>query len=249
MKKFILILIASFVFAATAMAQPLEITQSDDVVKSDGKTDIYGKFILKNSSDAPVQVLGRLVLGGLYEGHSAAICIGGLCYADQTEDWTIVESFSLGGNSETTIEKEYITLYPWVFEDGEIKIIEGVSTVTVQFWVVGDEENSMVEFTTTFEIGTSSVEDEIAHGFEIKKIMPNPARDFVNIEFDTPDDWTDGFLEVYDAEGNLVQSNPLCDCTERKMSIDVSKLGQGMYYCNLLVAGRKTKAKKLVVVR
>lgn len=249
MKKFILILISFLVFSVGAFAQPLEITQSDDVVKSDGKTDIYGKFILKNNSESSVEVLGKLILGGLYEGHSAAICIGGLCYADQTEDWTIVESFTLGGNAETTVEKEYITLYPWAFENGEILIIEGVSTVTVQFWVVGDEENTMVEFTTTFEIGTSSVEEEIVHGFEIKKIMPNPARDFVNIEFDTPDDWTDGFLEVYDAEGNLVQSNPLCDCTERKMSIDVSKLSQGMYYCSLFVGGRKTKAKKLVVVR
>lgn len=95
----------------------------------------------------------------------------------------------------------------------------------------------------TFNTGTIEVGQEVIS----LNVFPNPAASQITLLYNLPISATDAVISFFDLTGRLihqVQPNP----SAYEVNIDVSVWNNGMYICNLEVAGQSVKSMKVLVI-
>jgi len=96
----------------------------------------------------------------------------------------------------------------------------------------------------TFPVGNGRVAEKEPLKLDL---FPNPAVSSVIVDYSTPDG-SSVVLEIRDVSGNLVQTRPIPAKTGQ-IETDISNLLKGAYFCSLLVNGKPSLTKKLIVRR
>ncbi len=182
----------------------------------------------------------------LRDGSGAVVQSGGP-YAGQAES-TITETLNVPGSG--CFEFVFMDTYgdglhgsQWgsCTVDGNITITDGQSNVVYSY----DGSYDAPEDAGLFEYLLVAVED--IESAEAWNIFPNPAQDFVRLEF-TLTEQLPLQIALYNTLGKKVQTiaNENFATGAHSLSADVSQLPNGMYYINV-VSGEQTTTHKFVV--
>jgi hypothetical protein len=77
--------------------------------------------------------------------------------------------------------------------------------------------------------------------------FPNPSGEKAEINYRLPDEASKGTIVLYNSEGNEVKRYEV-DKTFTSLTLPVSELSSGTYFYSLEVRGKRTSAKKMIVV-
>lgn len=76
--------------------------------------------------------------------------------------------------------------------------------------------------------------------------MPNPARDFANIQFNLPAGAQDASIQLFTVSGSKLKELPL-DPSAKSITLNALALQNGIYFYSLVIDGRITKTNKLII--
>ncbi len=85
---------------------------------------------------------------------------------------------------------------------------------------------------------SSTIENEPFNLKTALKVFPNPAEEFINIEFFNSEKGKDGHLVILDAQGKVVAESIISDFGKQSLQIDVSNLSAGNYFVKLKIRHR-----------
>lgn len=118
--------------------------------------------------------------------------------------------------------------------------VEGCCKISYTFFDQDDFSDSLrvdVQFCGTNSI---SINENVYSSFSV---YPNPASNFVNIEYTGK---KDGSFQLFNVVGQSVYSQTLL-AGEAKTAVDVSSLKSGVYFYTLQVDGNVLETKKLII--
>jgi hypothetical protein len=114
-------------------------------------------------------------------------------------------------------------------------------------WVFFDQQNPDDSVSVTVRYQTFPVGlDEVSTCNDlILNIFPNPAGERVQISYLLPA-FCSGTVLIQNLQGAVVQQHQVSAGTN-SVSADITHLCEGIYFCSLLVDGKRTPTKKLIV--
>ncbi len=79
--------------------------------------------------------------------------------------------------------------------------------------------------------------------YSLFSVFPNPANDFVNIEYTSK---KDGSFQLFNVVGQSVFTQTL-SAGDQRTTVDVSSLNSGVYFYTLQIEGNVMETKKLII--
>jgi hypothetical protein len=230
MKKIITLLAVVFAFGVSA--QSLELVSHDDTVYYDpqiAQLDVQAHIEIKNTSvtDNKYKVKRN---GPFDQSCSTNYFCWDLCYLPtdsvSTGNLTVMSSatnnlfsghiLSSGGGLEDCCEIEYT-----FFNQDDV-----TDKLDVSVMFCGDV--------------SLSVNEDV---YSLFSVFPNPANDFVNIEYTGS---KDGAFQLFNVVGQSVFTQTL-SAGVQNTSVDVSSLKSGVYFYTLVIDGQVMETKKLII--
>jgi len=158
----------------------------------------------------------------------------GACYGASTD---VSSEFITLGPGETTNLLDFSGHY-------EPTGIEGTSTVEYTFFNMADESQST---TITVRYSTpNAISEDIANGVRFENIYPNPATDYVNINYTLVSGVKEGSVRISNLLGAVVSETPI-DINSNTVRMDVSNLEGGIYFYSVVLNGEILHSKKLII--
>jgi hypothetical protein len=79
------------------------------------------------------------------------------------------------------------------------------------------------------------------------KLYPNPAGEYVIVEYTMAGITPNGYVVIYDNKGTIVKTHSLGKNHDYNV-IQVNDLSSGIYYCNFVVNGKLVQSEKLIIL-
>lgn len=196
-----------------------------------------------NQTTGPILALTGSMgsINSLAEGYS--VC-GASCPLDSADIDSMVSYIN-----QAVLRKQTTDLFTVVYTHNQLNLLEPsnqhlydylftslqplVNSGEIQYGTMGEVYDAYVNCELTI-----SVEDEGSEHFV--KLYPNPASDFVHLQFQDPG-YEDIKVKVIDTQGKLMATK----FDQTSHMLDLSQLGSGMYYV-LINRGGKQTVKKLI---
>ncbi|MFZ4521917.1 MAG: T9SS type A sorting domain-containing protein [Bacteroidales bacterium] len=193
-------------------------------------------FNVKNVSSNPVSVLCKKVELTMLDSTEITMCWAGGCYPATTNISPNSQAIP-AGETNTEFVGHYTQIAFNHFKVGE----------SVVRWVFYDRANvndsvSVTVKYTSFPLG---VDENTSRMGVLSGIYPNPASVNANCSYSMPSG-AEGSIVVRDLLGSEVQ-NLLLPSSTGKVSINTLDLRDGIYFCSLLIDGKVSQTKKLIV--
>jgi hypothetical protein len=240
MKKFVLFVLLAGIAAFYGFSQSLSLADSlgpiannSTLVKSGTISDveIVSHIFVKNNTGAPVDVQVKKVELSVVPGSMNTFCWG-LCFSPSvyvtSTPITIASNWidSLGFSGHYSPQE-----------------VTGITHMRYVFFKDGDPTDSVcvnVDY-AAFPVGMESV----SRKGELSNAYPNPAGSTTAFSFNLPEGTT-GSIMFRDVLGSMVKNVNL-NGTQGKISVATDNLRDGIYFYSLLVNGKSTQTKKLIV--
>ena len=243
MKKYLLSLIITFTVISFAKAQnPLTLTQDGNLVGDTitlwGEPTDFELVLLanlhNNSSNAMNIKVARKEIS-LIEGTFSQICWAGLCYSPTVDTSVNYQLVAAGGVSD---DEDFSGHYA---PNGHI----GTSIVEFKFYNM-DDPSVNVSVVVKFWASPQSISEDAMKGGSISEIYPNPATNYVNLDFNLTPSVKQAKVRVINLLGSVVKEVEIEKGTNQ-LKLDVSSLDNGVYFYSVLINGDTYKTKKLVI--
>ncbi|MCX6267311.1 MAG: T9SS type A sorting domain-containing protein [Bacteroidetes bacterium] len=192
---------------------------------------------VKNAGSSRIDVLCKKVELNLLDSTEVTFCWAGECGSAAIYVSRNAQSIN-PGQTITDFSGDYLAnTSSYYFHSGESRVR----------WVFFDKSNpndsaSVTVVYTTFGVG---MQDPKTSEGMLSNIYPNPANGQANFSYSLPSG-SAGTIIIRDLLGSLVQTQILTVATG-KTSLNTSLLGDGVYFCSLLVDGKVSQTKKLIV--
>ena len=245
MKKTTLLLALIICVCLLAGGIPAQ-SQNSSLLLLETQEEIYAKpdigravahLVVRNIGDEEIQVAVRM-LPDLSENHSSSFCWGEGCYPSTV--FVSPEPVSLKPGEQTDINDFSAYLRP--------RAVEGESSVTYEFFDVNDEKNKVL-ITIKYKISNTitSVDDPFIQGQQpILSAYPTPANDVARINYTIPHSFSQASIAIYNVFGNEIVTfsvqNP-----GGSVIYPTASLNGGVYFCSLIVDGKRIATRKLIV--
>ena len=170
-----------------------------------------------NNTDTRYQLDWEMLDADLPDGWTVSVCFGTTCYEPG-----VTSSAQL--NIQAPIEENDSLDFSLLFSTN------GAAPGFSQAIVKIDNGVDIIESSFRAEVSLTGVEEII----ELEKeflVYPNPARNFLNIDFVNYEEVH--FVEIYNMLGKVVERSMVENTAETK-KIDVSSLSEGMFFISLL---------------
>jgi hypothetical protein len=242
MKKLLLILFASFLFASYTQAQQ-ELTLSMDGdpigdtvmvvgLPEDFEIVLYAE-VTNNTSEAITLQVFRERLDMVGES-SSAFCWG-LCFSpdvDSSFDGRTIKADS------TSFHGEFSGHY---YPKNEI----GTSMVKYTFY---DQNNpdTRVSFVAKYKGSPEGIAEEAMRGGFVSEVYPNPATSVVNLDYQLTNQVEEANVKVFNILGAVVKEADL-NRGNGKLQMNIADLKNGVYFYSVLVNGDVYQTKKLII--
>ena len=233
MKRIITLLILAISFGVSA--QSLSLVAMDDSVWVNPNwvaNDVSGKVYFQNTTSNDMYVHAKQAGPKCSLTDIRQICVGELCYPPSvivTPDSFLVEA----GKIDSSFSGHILTP-----GDG----IENDCYIDYTFFDASNSNDSLqVRMWFIAKNGISVEENTV----EITGIYPNPASDFVTVNYKNAGN-DDAEFVIINMVGQVVKTSKL-ESTVASQRIDVSSLESGVYFYSLQVKGQILEAKRLVI--
>jgi hypothetical protein len=193
-------------------------------------------FNVKNTSGAAMDVMCKKVEFNMLDSTEITMCWGGGCYPSNTY---ISPNPSTIGAGETNTE--FVGHYSQIAFQ-HLKVGESVVR-----WVFYNRsnENDSVSVTVKYTSYPLGIDESIASQGTLSGFYPNPASVVANCNYSVPAG-SRGTLVVRDILGTSILTQDL-EGSKGKATIRTENLNGGIYFCTLLVDGKISQTKKLIV--
>ena len=171
----------------------------------------------------------------MVENTFSQICWAGLCYSptvDTSANYQLVMAGGISGDED--FSGHYAP-------NGNI----GTSIVEFTFYNV-DDPSVKVSVVVKFWASPEGIAEDAMRGGSISDIYPNPATNYVNLDFNLTSQVKEAKVRVINLLGSVVKEANIESGTNQ-LRLDISDLDNGVYFYSILVNGDTYKTKKLVV--
>jgi hypothetical protein len=212
-------------------SQSLQFEQKTETVKGalDQTTGITSYAVIKNISTTPINIYAKLVIVSLTPGHKIQFCWD-QCYPPKNVNFT---------SGQTIVIQPGATNEPAFPFDPALIPNNVVGTSIVQFvFYNASNVNDSIAYTITYNITETDVNDPQVAVANPCTISPNPAVDYINLNFDQQYVGSYQNADIFSVAGVLTMTVSLNDLNV--VNIPVAGLNEGVYYCRL--TGKSGKA-------
>lgn len=171
----------------------------------------------------------------LIDGTFSQICWAGLCYSPVVDTSVNYQLVAAGGSSA---DEDFSGHYA---PNGNI----GTSIVEFTFYNI-DDPSINVSVVVKFWASPEGIAEDAMKGGSISEIYPNPATNFVNLDFNLTPSVKQAKVRVINLLGSVVKEADIERGTNQ-MKLDISGLDNGVYFYSVIINGDTYKTKKLVV--
>lgn len=230
----------------TLLAQSFELltpTTIPELVKGEKEDfELTSSPEIKNVSDDTIKFIMTITPTSLAEGHRYYYCDMENCYSGLPgESGFVIERitppFPIPADS-TTSNKLHIYLL--------VNGIEGVSTFNISF-TNADNPLDQLSYQVTFNVGTVDVNEPQVFSFNIADVVPNPAIDYVTINFNEIN-YDLNKVNIYNLNGQLIEQININNINEN-VSVNTAKYPNGYYIYNLLSDSKVLKIGNFIVYK
>jgi len=171
----------------------------------------------------------------LVDGTLSQICWAGLCYPPAVDTSVYSQVVIAGGSSaDEDFSGHYLP-----------NNHTGTSIVEFIFYNI-DNPTEFVSVTVNFVVEFVGIDEDVMKGGSISEIYPNPATNYVNLDFDLTPSVKQAKVRVINLLGSVVKEVEIERGTNQ-LKLDISDLDNGVYFYSVLINGDTYKTKKLVV--
>lgn len=241
MKKLLFTLISLFTITFISNAQDLTLTWDGEelgesvlIVGSPDDTEIVFHAVLTNNTDNGMNVMVVRKQLDFQAGAISQFCWG-LCFPPTTD--TCLNPVLIKAGESSGLEDFSGHYIP----GGAI----GVSSVEYTFYNL-DNPDVRVSVIANYKGSPAGIAEEAMVGGSISEVYPNPASNYVNIDYQLTTNVKEASVRVFNLLGAEVKSASLVN-NGNKLSMDISNLESGIYFYSVLVNGDVYKTRKLVV--
>jgi hypothetical protein len=242
MKKFLLSLTMVLFIFSFAKAQDLTLTWEgnpigDTVTLWGEPTDfelVFHANLHNNSANAMNIKVARkeiYLVGNTF----SQICWAGLCYSPTVDTSVNYELMMAGGTSG---DEDFSGHYS---PNGNI----GTSIVEFIFYNI-DNPSVKVSVVVKFWASPEGIAEDAMQGGRISEIYPNPATNYVNLDFNLTSAVKEAKVRIINLIGSVVKEVEI-ERSTNQLKLDISDLDNGVYFYSVLINGDTYKTKKLVV--
>ncbi len=226
-------------FNITAPKSSIVLRDPQLVATHSYEEDGEAKISIENFSSSPITVKTTMKKISGPASHLPYMCFTN-CYTPEVFESPDTETLAPG-----TINDKFIGhLNVAVKSDDAI----GKSVVKFCFVNVNNTSDSVcadVIFNVTKATGLEDGSISI-NGMKISPAYPNPASDFVNINYSMPLRVERAYLEVFSSIGRTIRTETL-DPYKQSIKLDVSNFKPGIYFYRVVVNGRRSATRRFVV--
>lgn len=243
MKKLLLSLtLVLFLFSFAEAQNPLTLTWEgnpvgDTVVLWGEPTEfelvMYANLHNNTSNAMNIKVTREEIF--LVDGTWSQICWAGLCYAptqDTSGNYQLIMANGTSGNEDFSGHYS---------PNGNI----GTSVVKFIFYNI-DDPSINVSVVVKYWASPASIAEDAMHGGSISEIYPNPATNYVKLDFNLTTSVKQAKVRIVNLLGSVVKEVEIERGTSQ-LRLDISDLDNGVYFYSVIINGDTYKTKKLVV--
>jgi hypothetical protein len=191
---------------------------------------------VKNTSDASADVYCKKVELTLVDSNEVSMCWAGGCTGSD---------IFVSPNSQPIHPGETNTEFSGHYTQVDFNHLKtGESIVRWVFYDRAYPDDSAC-VTVTYAVHALGIEEANAPESNLSNAYPNPANGLASCSYSFPAG-SEGTILVRDLLGSSVQTQVL-PAAAGKVTLNTSNLGDGIYFCSLLVNGKISQTKKLVV--
>ena len=243
MKKLLLILVTLVLSATYANAQDLTLswkgTPVTDTIYAYGDAnaaEIVCHAVVTNNTTKAMNVKVKRERIQMVEGTLSQFCWG-LCYPPDTEDSPQYHLLQANESSEDELFSGHY------LPNGNI----GTSYVKYTFYNM-DNIGQSVSVIAKYMATPSGIAEESMKGGKISILYPNPAAQYVNIDYTLTDKVNSAEVKVFNLLGAEVRGEML-ERNGNRLTMDISNLENGIYFYSILINNDVYQTRKLVVQR
>lgn len=189
-------------------------------------------FHNKTSDEVSVKVIRTQIF--IMEGSVNYFCWGA-CYPPHIDTSGMYMTIPGGGYSN---EGDFSGHY-------EINGTIGVSYVEYTFYNMENPDEN-VKIIVRFDSTITGIEDNILNNIWISEAYPNPATNFVNVDYDITQEVKEASVKIVNILGSVVKEQQV-NIGDNKMRMDITELNGGIYFYILFVNGEAYRTKKLIL--
>lgn len=243
MKKIILSLAVILFAAFYVNAQSYTLSWDDetlgDTVILEGTPNaeiVFHAVLTNNSVDKDtIKIQRRLV--ELLPNVSHYFCWGA-CYQPNPDSIFTPNGYIDLEPGETSGESDFAAHYS---PNGVI----GTSIVEYTFFNKNDKNEKLI-VVAKYVTSTDGIDEAILNKISISDIYPNPATNFVNIDYDMPSEVDEASVKIVNLLGSVVKEQQI-NTGYNKTRMNVSELNGGIYFYSLTINGEIYSTKKLII--
>jgi hypothetical protein len=224
-RLFAFCLLIIFVGYTYNFSQSFQFREKKDTVNGtiyDPSDSLYSKAIIKNVSLTPKNVKLKLLIHSITAGHQIDVCWGN-CFGPKSSDYIypVPVTIKAGGTNEPS------------FPFDPVLLAHNTPGVTIVEFVFYDEENEndSISYIATYNVVSSDVEDNLLLKANTCTVSPNPANEYININFEQQYVGSYQKADIFNVAGVLTMTVSLNDLNV--VNIPVAGLNEGVYYCRL----------------
>ncbi|NQU34867.1 MAG: T9SS type A sorting domain-containing protein [Bacteroidetes bacterium] len=243
MKKILLslavILVTVFSINAQSYSLSWEGEALGDTVVLLGDPDaeiVFGALLTNNSANTDtIKIVRRLVK--LIPDVSHYFCWG-VCYQPNLDSIFAPNAYVVLEANQTSGEFDFSAHY-------EPLGVIGTSTVEYTFFNQSDENENIV-VVAKFVTSPDGINDNILNNSKVSEIYPNPAENFINLDYELPNEVRQASIKIVNILGSIVKEQQI-DTRSNTHRIDISDINGGIYFYSVLINGEALSTKKLIV--
>lgn len=243
MKKFLLSLtIVLLTFSFAHAQQALTLTQNGvqlgDTITLWGEPTEFELVLyanLRNNTDRNINIKVAREELSLVAGSFSQICWAGLCYSPDTDTSVNYQLVMAGA---TSADEDFSGHYA---PNGNV----GTSVVKFIFYNI-DNPSEQASVVVKFWASPESIAEDAMRGGKISDIYPNPANNFVNLDFEMTPAVKQAKVRIINLLGSVVKEVEI-EKGASQLKLDVSDLDNGVYFYSVLINGDTYKTKKLII--
>ncbi len=243
MKKILLSLAVVIITAFSVNAQSYSLSWDGetlgDTVLLRGEPDteiVFHGMLTNNSSDTDtIKIIRRLV--NLLPNVEHLFCWG-TCYQPNLDSIFAPAGYVILEPGQTSLDYEFSGHY-------NAKGVVGISTVEYTFFNKNDENEKLV-VVAEYDTSPDGIDDYILRNTNISEIYPNPATNFVSIDYTLPLEVNEASVKVVNLLGSIVKEQQI-NVRNNNLKMDISDIVGGIYFYSVIVNGEVLETKKLIV--
>jgi hypothetical protein len=246
MKKLILFIYLLSIVAIYGYSQNISLSNSHGTIVSGSMIDQVGTpdsselltyLYVKNTGSKPISVLCKKYHLSLLDSTEVLMCWAGSCYGPETYVSPNEQLITSGQTIKDFVGHYASTKASFLLNPGESLIR----------WVFYDSAspNDSASVTVKYTTYPLGIEDSKGNKGMLSNMYPNPASGNASCSYTLPSG-ARGAIVIRDILGSTLQTQVLPNDSGR-FTVNTMNLSDGVYFCSLLVEGKVSQTKKLIV--